>query len=71
MSISDTFVLLTYALIGVSGALSFAVFLWGFTIYIVRLGTERRVEGIRIIEWAIGLALTSIVLIGVLHLLEG
>ncbi len=70
MSTTESIITLVYALIGISGALSIVVFVWGFTIYISRLGTERRIEGIRIMEWGVGLAITSIALIGVLRLLE-
>ncbi|MFZ2886872.1 MAG: hypothetical protein WA021_03575 [Minisyncoccia bacterium] len=68
MSTIDTFVILLHALIGVSGALSVLVFLWGFCVYIARLGTERRVHGIRIMEWGVSLIFTSIILIGVMRL---
>ena len=70
MSTTDTIVLLLYALIGISGALSAAVFTWGFIIYILRLGTERRIAGIRIMEWGVSLILTAIILIGAIRLLE-
>ena len=67
---SETLIILTFALIGISGALSFVVFVWGFVVYISRLGTERRVEGIRIMEWGVGLIITAIILIGVLRFLQ-
>lgn len=70
MSTTETAILLIYALIGVSGALSIVVFVWGFIVYIIRLGTERRVEGIRIMEWGVSLIFTAIILIGVMRFLE-
>lgn len=70
MSTAETTVLLLFALIGVSGALAVVVFVWGFVIYISRLGTERRVQGVRIMEWGVSLIVTAIVLIGVLRLVE-
>ncbi len=63
-----TFVLLMYALIGISGALSVIALIRGFVTYISRLGTERRKEGIDIMEWAVGFVITSLVLIGILKL---
>lgn len=65
-----SFEILLYAMIGISGALSLAVFVWGFAVYISRLGTDRRVEGIRIMEWGVGLVMTSIFLIGILRLFQ-
>lgn len=70
MSTTETIVTLAYALVGISGALSLIVFIWGFVVYISRLGTERRVEGIWIMEWGVGLIITAILLIGVARLLE-
>jgi hypothetical protein len=70
MSTTDTIITLVYALIGISGALSLVVFAWGFVVYVSRLGTERRIEGIWIMEWGVGLVITAIILIGVLRLLE-
>ena len=70
MDTQETFIILTYALIGISGALSIIVFVWGFATYISRLGTDRRIAGIRIMEWGVGLVTASIVLIGILHLLQ-
>lgn len=70
MSATETVVLLFYAMIGISGALSVVVFVWGFVTYIARLGTERRVYGIRIMEWGVAIILTSVLLIGVMRILE-
>ncbi len=65
-----SFEILLYAMIGISGALSLVIFVWGFAVYISRLGTDRRVAGIRIMEWGVGLVMTSIFLIGVLRFLS-
>ena len=70
MAETSTFVLILYALIGISGALSIIAFVRGFITYISRLGTERRDEGIKIMEWSIGFIITAIVLIGILRFFE-
>lgn len=70
MSTAETFTLLVYALIGISGSLSIVVFVWGAGVYLSRLGTERRVAGIRIMEWGIAFVFTSILLIALLRWLE-
>lgn len=63
-------IILIYAMIGITGALALIVFTWGFVVYISRLGTDRRIQGIRIMEWGVGFVITSIFLIGFLRLLE-
>lgn len=65
-----SFEILLYAMIGISGALSVVVFMWGFATYISRLGTDRRIAGIRIMEWGVGLVMTSIFLIGLMRFLQ-
>lgn len=70
MTESSTFIVLIYGFIGVSGALSLILLAWGFILYLARLGTERRVEGIKIMEWAVGLLITAIILIGVVRLVK-
>ena len=57
-----------YGLIGATGALSLVVMVWGFLVYIFRLGTARREEGIRIMQWGVRLVITSVILIGVMRL---
>lgn len=64
----ETFVILMHALAGVAGALSVIVFAWGFVVYLTRLGTERRLEGIHIMEWGVALMFSALVVIGVLRL---
>lgn len=65
-------ILIIYGLIGITGALSMLVFAWGFIEYITRIGlpSERRNKGVHIMEWAVGLVITSIVLIGILNLVQ-
>jgi hypothetical protein len=70
MGATDTLSLLLYAVIGISGALALVVFVWGIIVYAARLGTERRVQGIRIMEWGVALILTSVLLIGALRFTE-
>lgn len=70
MALIDMAITLTYALIGVTGAASFIIFVAGFGIYLVRLGTERRIEAIRIMEQGVRLIIGTFVLIGLLRILE-
>jgi len=67
MSESEFVILTLYGAIGFSGALSILIFLWGLIVYLSRMGTDRRQEGLDIMEWGVGLAITSVVLIGILH----
>lgn len=59
-----------YGLIGGTGALSIVIFLFGFATYIARLGTVRREDGFENMQWGVALAITSIILIGVLNFLR-
>lgn len=70
MEMTELFITVLYGLIGVTGALSVVVFVWGLSVYIARLGTERRTEGIDTMEWSVGLAVTVIVLIGFLRFVQ-
>lgn len=70
MSEGALFVTVMYGLIGFTGAASIVVFVWGFVTYIARIGTVRREDGIDIMEWSVGLAITAIVLIGLLRLIQ-
>ena len=69
-STSENVVFLLYGLIGLFGAASVVVFLWGFILYLVRIGTERREDGIHIMEWSISLIITVIILIGLLRYIQ-
>ncbi len=70
MTESSAIILIFYGLIGVAGALSVVIMVWGFVTYVMRLGQVRREEGIKIMEWGVGFIITAIVLIGILHLLK-
>ncbi len=69
MTVGYTFMTVLYGLIGISGALSIIVMVWGFLVYIFRLGTVRREEGIHIMQWGVRLVITSVILIGVMRLI--
>jgi len=58
------------AAIGFFGAIALIVFLAGFIIYISRLGTERREEGILVMEKGVSVILVVLVACGVLRWLE-
>ncbi len=70
MSTLEMLIAMVYAFIGALGTLSILIFSLGCGLYIVRLGTERRIQGIRIMEWGVGLMVATILLVGVLHILE-
>ena len=70
MSGSSLIIAIVYGIVGGVGALSVFVMIWGFVTYIVRLGTVRRDEGIKIMAWGVRLIITAIILIGVLRLLQ-
>jgi hypothetical protein len=70
MSEGEIFSIILYGAIGIAGALSFLFFVWGFITYISRLGTERRNEGIHVMEWGVALVITVIVLIAIQNLLQ-
>lgn len=68
----NSMVTVLYGLIGISGALSVVLFIWGFIEYITRIGLPavRRDKGVHIMEWGVGMVITGIVLIGVLKLVQ-
>ncbi|OHB20140.1 MAG: hypothetical protein A2854_04995 [Parcubacteria group bacterium RIFCSPHIGHO2_01_FULL_56_18] len=68
---SDTVIFGLRAAIGFFGAIAFIVFLTGFIIYLTRLGTERRADGIKIMEKGVSVVIVVIVATGVLRWLEG
>jgi hypothetical protein len=70
MSMSEMFSMVLYGMIGVVGALSIIQFARGFLMYITRLGTDRRDEGLKIMEWGVALVMTLIILIAILNLLK-
>lgn len=67
----ETAELILHGLIGFFGAASVGVFGWGFSVYITRLGTERREEGIEIMEWGVSILVVVLLLIGVLRYVQG
>lgn len=69
-STTEQLVFLLYGLIGCLGAVAITVFIWGFVMYLVRLGTVQRDDGIKIMEWGVGLVITVVVVIGVLRFVE-
>jgi hypothetical protein len=70
MSMSEMFSMILYGMIGVVGALSIIQFVRGFLTYITRLGTDRRDDGLKIMEWGVALVMTLIILIAILNLLK-
>lgn len=70
MELSDIEIML-YGLIGAFAAVSVIVFVWGFTTYITRLGTERnketREEGLHLMEWAVTIMVVVVILCGILR----
>lgn len=68
---SDTVVFGLRAAIGFFGAIAVIVFLAGFIMYVTRLGTERREDGILIMEKGVSVLLVVLVASGVLRWLEG
>ena len=52
-SLMSNVVLVLYGAVGFFGAISTITFIGGFGLYIVRLGTEHRREGIVIMSWGV------------------
>lgn len=67
---SDTIVFGLRAAVGFFGAIALIVFLTGFIIYVTRLGTERREDGIKIMGKGVSVLIVVIVACGVLRWLE-
>ncbi len=67
------YLIILYGLIGSFAAIAVIVAIWGFTVYITRLGTERRVEsrdeGLEIMEWAVVIMVVVVLLAGLLRYL--
>ncbi len=69
-------IIIVYGLVGAFGAIAIMVGLWGFNVYITRLGTERRVEsrdeGLEIMQWAVVIMVVVVLLAGLLrYLIQG
>lgn len=56
--------------IGIGGAISMLLFVWGFGVYIVRLGNDNRSAGIHIMMWAVSLLFFVVLCGGAVRLLE-
>lgn len=67
---SNMFVFGLRAGVGFFGLIAFIVFLTGFIVYVTRLGTERREEGIKIMEKGVAIAIVVVIAVGVLRWLE-
>ena len=63
----ETVALVLYGAIGLFGALSVLTLIGGFSLYMVRLGTEHRKEGIKIMEWGVVFLFVDVVLIFILN----
>lgn len=59
-----------YAAVGFFGALAIIVFVTGFIIYVTRLGTERREEGIKIMQKGVSVVMVVVLATAVLYWLE-
>ncbi len=59
-----------YGLIGFFGAVAVLIFGSGLVLYLVRIGTDHRVEGIDIMIWGVTILFVVIILIGLLVLIE-
>ena len=73
MTESEMLITIVYGLIGATGALSIAVFAWGFTEYITKIGlpAKQRERGIGIMEWGVRLVVTAVFLIVALKFIQG
>jgi len=72
MAGSELIITIFYGLIGITGALALVIFTWGTVEYLTRIGYpgEMRDGGIKIMEWGVGLLITSIILVGVMNLVQ-
>jgi len=72
MTESEMIVTILYGMIGATGALSIAIFVWGFIEYITKIGlpSKQRDRGIGIMEWGVRLVITAIFLIVALKYLQ-
>lgn len=59
-----------YAAVGFFGAVAIVIFLTGFTMYVTRLGTERREHGIKIMEKGMTVLMVVVLATAVLYWLE-
>lgn len=68
--IRATAVLILYGVIGFFGTLGVGLFAAGIFVYIVRLGVERRAEGITLIVWSVTIMFVVAILAIILGLIE-
>ena len=66
----DTVVLSLDGAIGAFGAFAIVIFTGGFTLYIVRLGTERRQAGIDLMRWGISTLFVVVIMIYIARWLQ-
>ena len=66
----DITVYILYGVIGFFGALSFLLFFGGWTVYVVRLGQEYRLEGIYVMLQGVRVLFYVLCAIGILVLIE-
>lgn len=67
---SVTFEFGLYSAVGFFGAVAVIVFVTGFIIYITRLGTERREDGIKIMQKGMSVMMVVVLASAVLYWLE-
>ncbi|OGG60815.1 hypothetical protein A2765_01765 [Candidatus Kaiserbacteria bacterium RIFCSPHIGHO2_01_FULL_56_24] len=70
-SATGSLILGLYGVVGFFGAASVVVFIGGLIVYLIRLGTERREEGIKIMEWGFSILVVVVLCIGLLRWLQG
>ena len=63
----ETLSIFLYGVIGFFGAVSILAFVGGFVLYIIRLGTDRRREGLIIMEWGVTMLFVVVILIFILN----
>ncbi len=66
----ETLRLILYGIVGFFGALSLALMIGGYGMYLARAGLEGRAEGIRLMEWGISIIfVVTLVAVGIQFLL--
>ncbi len=53
--------------VGVMVVCAFLAYIVGFIVYAVRLGTDQRVQGIRIMEWGVAILFVLVVILALIH----
>lgn len=70
-SATGSLILGLYGVVGFFGAASIVVFIGGLIVYLIRLGTERREQGIKIMEWGFSILVVVVLCAGLLRWLQG